>query len=289
MAGLETGDCPMSSNALKEHILHRLLLLPSLLILGSGLFLPLLPIIAAAMERREFAASWDLLWRVEFYTFKLATTVAFGTTAASTLIALLTNHLPPRVQSIVYFICLFPLGVHIAFRVFGVQYLLSPEGPLFLFFQFLGVPLDLSSILFTHWATTLGLIHWTFPVAVTLMVVAVSRLDSSLTDAALLLGATRSELARKVVLPQLYPSLALCGTIVFCLAYGSFITPAALGGVEDVTVTRLIGALLNEGRSHDASITALVALITPLAAFIGCLFIYAMLGRRIGELVVLGR
>src|SRR5439155_7368613 len=143
-----------------------------------------------------------------------------ATTAIATLIALLARPLSRPSRSVLYFACLFPLGVHIAFRVFGVQYLLSAEGPAAAVFQWSHLPFVFSNLLFTRWATILGLIHWTFPTAAPILLLAVSRLDQAVIESALLLGVTRRDLISRIILPQLRPALLLTLCLVFCLAYG---------------------------------------------------------------------
>ena len=110
------------------------------------------------------------------------------------------------------------------------------------------------------------------------MFVASTRLDQTIVDAALLMGTPQRAVILRVILPQLVPAVLTSFTLAFCLAYGSFITPAALGGINDVTITRLIGSLLADGRAADASAAALVALLGP-AAFVALYRIALTVGR----------
>jgi ABC-type spermidine/putrescine transport system permease subunit I len=88
-------------------------------------------------------------------------------------------------------------------------------------------------------------------------------INEHLIYAARLSGASWLTTLRKVVLPLLVPALFRTFGVTFVLAYGAFITPAALGGPGDITLSRLIGGLLNEGRGQSAVLPALLGIATP--------------------------
>jgi len=245
-----------------KSVRHLAYTAPALVLLAVGFGWPLV-LLVVGLGSNGFTFPARLIVRVEMTTIELAITVSVAATALATALALVVRNLNEWVRRTVFFLCLFPMGVNIAFRVFGVQYLLSPEGPLVATAEALNLSLNPGALLFTRTATTIGLIHWTFPVVVPLMFVAATRLDEATEHAALLLGAPQRAVVFRVILPQLGPAIATSFTLSFCLAYGSFITPAALGGINDVTITRLIGSFLADGRGADASAAAVVALLGP--------------------------
>jgi ABC-type spermidine/putrescine transport system permease subunit I len=194
---------------------------------------------------------------VEAVTLRISLLVALSVTSLAAIVALLIRDLAKRTQRIVLFVSLLPVGVNIAFRVYGVQAVIQLVA---------AIPglTSISNTLFTERATVVGLIHWLYPVALMMVYPSIAGLNESLLHAAQLAGASWLTTLRKVVLPILAPALSRAFCITFVLAYGAFITPAALGGPGDITVSRLIGALLNEGRGQSAVLPALLGIATPI-------------------------
>jgi ABC-type spermidine/putrescine transport system permease subunit I len=249
-----------------------LFLLPAALLLAVGLVLPACSLFfggGGANGETGYVLRPSVIWRVQWTTIRIAALVALFSTALAGCVALLVRPLGGRARAAVLFACFFPLGVHLAFRVFALQYLMSSSGPVASALRVVPLlgSLDPSALLFTQSATIIGLIHWTFPTAVMVIYTPASRLRGELLDAAALLGASGRATLVRVIIPLLLPYFLLTFSLTFCLAYGSFITPAALGGLNDITVARLIGTLLSEGQADSARLPAAVGLATPLLVF----------------------
>jgi len=263
-------------------------LIPVLLLLIAGLVFPLYSLVSginASPESMSRVLSLDVIIHVQMTTLRIAGLVAILSTVLATSVTLLIRPLTSAMQRVALLVCFFPLGVHIAFRVFGIQYLMSSGSPFsyLLRYVFPWWTGDLPSLLFTEIATVIGLIHWTFPTAVLVMFPPTLKLREDLLEAASLLGAPRFATLVRLMLPLLLPAILLTFSLTFCLAYGAFITPAALGGLNDITLSRLIGALFNEGQSDSASLLAMIGLVTPLMIF-GAIYILASwLKRRNAE------
>jgi putative spermidine/putrescine transport system permease protein len=199
----------------------------------------------------------NVMVHVEAVTLRISFLVALAATTLAAIVALLIRDLPKGTQRILLFVSLLPVGVNIAFRVYGVQAVIQ-------LIAAIPVLSSLSTVLFTERATIVGLVHWLYPVALMMVYPSVTDLNESLLHAARLSGASWLTTLRKVVLPILTPALSRTFGITFVLAYGAFITPAALGGPGDITVSRLIGGLLNEGRGQSAVLPALLGIATPI-------------------------
>lgn len=268
---------------------RTLFLMPAALLLVLGLVLPACSLFFGVGETSGETANVllpSVIWRVQWTTIRIAALVALFSTMLAACVALLLRPLTKGARSAVLFACFFPLGVHLAFRVFALQYLMSASGPVASLLRSLPLlrGLDPSAPLYTEAATIIGLIHWTFPTAVMLSYTPASRLKGELLDAASLLGASGSAVLVRIILPLLLPYLLLTFSLTFCLAYGAFITPEALGGHNNITVAMLVGSLLEEGRARSASLLAIVGLITPLLVF-GMLYMCSvwMLNRNRGH------
>lgn len=233
------------------------------LLLGLGFLAPLIEVgksCLAALLSGDPQVSAAVMAKVQQATFLIALPVALVATAAGTMVAIVIESLSNPARKALLFLCFFPLGVHISYRVFGVEFLLTGTANL-------GPLLDASRLLFTRWATIAGLAHWVFPVAVMVMVTALSKLPKTQFEAARLLGAPKRSLIWRLTIPQLLPAMLLTFGLIFCLAYGSYITPEALGGIDDFTTSRLVGELLRQGRLQGAALAGFVALAVPLVVF----------------------
>jgi putative spermidine/putrescine transport system permease protein len=108
-----------------------------------------------------------------------------------------------------------------------------------------------------------------------------ARLDLSLSDAAVSLGASPVRAFRRVFLPLSLPGLFAGGLLVFVLCLGFYITPALLGGPQDVLIGQLIADQVTTNvRFGFASAIGIVLLVLTLVA----LAVGARLLRRTGAL-----
>jgi len=275
MMSLQKVDGTLDSRARGSSHTHRItglhsLAVPATILLILGLFLPLISLLGPGNLSYDVQVlSPAVTFRVQWTTLKIATAVALVVTLLGTCVALLLRETTTFAQKVVLAICVFPLGVNIAFRVFGVQFViakLEAACERILTVVTLG-EVSPPSILFSQAATVIGLVHWLLPIAVLVVFSAVARIRQDLIDNAELLGAPPLAVLFRVVLPSIMGEILLCFVLSFCLAYGAYITPAALGGLDDITLTRLIGNLLNEGQGASAALPAVIGILTPLAAF----------------------
>jgi ABC-type spermidine/putrescine transport system permease subunit I len=242
--------------------MHRLsprYALPAILLILVGAIAPTIRLMTdlPAAATGLSAVDTRVILHVEAATLRISFLVALATTALATCVSLLIRDLNRKTQRILLFLSVLPVGVNIAFRVYGVQAVVQLVA---------SVPglSAISTILFTERATIIGLIHWLYPIALMMIFPSITGFDESLLDAARLSGASSLTTLSRIVLPILTPALSRTSGITFVLAYGAFITPAALGGPGDITVSRLIGSLLNEGRGRSAVVPALVGIATPI-------------------------
>ncbi|WP_426956025.1 ABC transporter permease subunit [Muricoccus radiodurans] len=126
-----------------------------------------------------------------------------------------------------------------------------------------GAPLDL---LRTRWAVVLGALHGALPLAVLPMALALRRVDRPLLRMAAALGAPPWHRARRLVLPVVWPGLALGAALAFAGALGDAVVPALLGGPREAMLAGLVSQVA--GRLGDPGLAAALSLLLllPLAA-----------------------
>jgi spermidine/putrescine transport system permease protein len=115
-------------------------------------------------------------------------------------------------------------GLHNLLGIFGMQ---------------MGVfePLPL---LYNKFAVVIGLVYVHLPFMVLPLYAALDRLDKSLIEASLDLGAGHLETIRRIIAPLAFPGIAAGLVITFIPALGAYLTPDLLGGPDDLMIASLI-------------------------------------------------
>jgi ABC-type spermidine/putrescine transport system permease subunit I len=265
---------------MKKTIASVILCFPALLILFVGLGLPMFSLALDAARAPLSAAdlSADVIVRVQITTLRIAFLSTFLSVGLAFFAAVLLRGSSRKLRNLVLALSLFPTGVHIVFRAFGVQVLLGQEGPLSHLLGLLSIALP--DVLFTEVATVIGLAHWLFPISLIPLMIAVWSLSSETRSAAELMGIPSHVIFVRIEMPQLRSAIIATTGLVFCLAYGAFVTPSVLGGLQDITLSRLIGGLLAEGHSSQATLPALIGASTPLLLFAMISLLRGPAGRR---------
>jgi ABC-type spermidine/putrescine transport system permease subunit I len=190
----------------------------------------------------------------------VALCVGIGTPAALAL-----SRLPGRTQRLAVAAVIAPSFVSFAVRIFALRGLLGAGGPV--------AAATGETLLFRPPAVLIGMSMTYLPLYVLPAYVALSRVRSSLLEAAADLGAQRWRQTRSVVLPLAAPGLVTGAALVGVLAVGEFLVPAVLGGNKVL----LLGSVLADrgaGRGQPLA-GAIVVLMLATFAVIGLLTVAA--------------
>jgi putative spermidine/putrescine transport system permease protein len=124
--------------------------------------------------------------------------------------------------------------------------LLEKNGPVNSALLGLGLIQQPLSLLFNATGVYIGMVHVLLPYALLPIYTAMLNVDRRLLQASEGLGAPPFFTFRRVYVPLTAPGVAAGFTLVFLLALGFFITPALLGGIQNVTVAMLIDLFVTE-------------------------------------------
>jgi spermidine/putrescine transport system permease protein len=105
-------------------------------------------------------------------------------------------------------------------------------------------------LLYTSFATQIGLVYTFLPFMVLPVYSAMERFDNRLAEAAFDLGAKRWTVIRKVILPSIKPGLIAGSILVFVPALGSFLQPDLLGGGRKLMMSNLIQQQFGASRNY---------------------------------------
>ena len=136
---------------------------------------------------------------------------------------------------------LVPLYTGDLIRIFAWRVVLGAEGVLNSFLQWLGITEEpIWALLFSPFATTVVLTYNYLPLMVLALWVSLETLDKAYLEAAMDLGASRTQVFLRVVLPLTSPGLVAGVLMVFVLVAGDYLTPQLVGGSSGVTITSAI-------------------------------------------------
>ncbi len=219
----------------------------------------------------------QLLEQPAFRTVTLRTVgFAIGVTIADMLIAFpiayyMARAAGPRTRSVLFMLCLLPLGASYLVRVFAWRVILAPNGPLDWFLAFFGLgptglyPSDLGAgIVLTY--------VW-LPYMILPLYAGLERVPHSLLEASADLGGRGVMTFRRVTFPLILPSLVAGSIFTFSLTLGDYITPSLL------SKNQFIGNVIFEQQGVAGNVPLAAAYTFVPIVIMG---IYLTVARRLG-------
>jgi spermidine/putrescine transport system permease protein len=132
-------------------------------------------------------------------------------------------------------------------------------------------------MLYTPFATIVGLVYSFLPFMILPIYASAERFDFRLAEAAYDLGATKLTVLRRIVLPAVRPGVIAGFILVFIPALGSYLAPELLGGGKTSMIANVIAAQFGASRNwpFGAALSVMVLVIVMLA-----LVAFAVIARR---------
>lgn len=179
---------------------------------------------------------------------------------------------PARWRTLLTLAVVAPLLISIPVRNYGWMVLLGDQGlinGLLVGASLVEQPLRL---MYTNFATVIGLTHVLMPFVVLSVVAALERVPPELLSAAETLGASRLRAILEIALPLSLPGAIGGAALVFCVAVSAYVTPALMGPSGANYATTLIYQQFISTLNWPRGATiAVVLLIITAATLIGLL------------------
>ena len=137
---------------------------------------------------------------------------------------------PPKWRTALVFIVTIPFWTSLLIRTYAWVIILNDNGPINGALEWTNIISEPISMLYTPFATTVGLVYAFLPFMILPIYASAERFDFRLAEAAYDLGATRLTVLRRVVLPAVRPGVIAGMILVFIPALGSYLAPELLGG-----------------------------------------------------------
>jgi len=141
-------------------------------------------------------------------------------------------------------------------------------------------PFQPLELLHNNFAVVLGLVYVHLPFMILPLYSALDRLDTSLIEASLDLGAGHLRTLLTIVAPLALPGIASGVVITFIPALGSYLTPDLLGGPDSQMIANIIERQFK--RANDWPFGAALSFLLMYMTFIA-IALQAMMSRRRGE------
>ena len=234
----------------------------------------------------QFLFERDLMGRLTINTdylriFGRSIVLAASTTVLTLLIgfptALWMAFQPLRRRGFLVFIVTVPFWTNLLVRNFAWILLLRDGGVIDSTLRGLGLTSGPMEVLYTPFATSIGLTYSFLPFMILPIYVSLEKLDRRLIEAAFDLGADRWRALRRIILPLATPGIVAGAILVFVPGLGAFISPELLGGAKSM----MIGNLIQEqfGQSRNWPFGAALAFVL-LALVLLALWLHSLRFRR---------
>ena len=249
--------------------MHRLLLLPSWLVIGIFMLIPIGIMLIYSFLTKEFRGGviWEFtltaydqfifdrgLFGDEPPALEWTYITIFGRSILQALIATVFCLLigfptayfiatrPEQTRSLWLFLITVPYWVNLLIRTVSMKFLIRDNGPLNEALLGLGVISKPLALINTDLAVQLGLFYSYLPFMVLPIYASVERYNFSLSEAAADLYASKWDTLRSVLLPSVKPGIIAGCILVFVPSLGAFLAPDLLGGAKNF----MIGSLIEE-------------------------------------------
>ena len=156
---------------------------------------------------------------------------------------------PPRRQKLLLFLVFLPLWTNLLVRLYSFIVILGDGGLVNQALQALSLVDGPIQLLNTPFAVMTGFVYWNLPFMIPPIYTALDRMDVSLLEASMDLGAGRLRTFRNILLPQSLPGVAAGLTLCFIPTLGCFIIPDILGGPDTMMIGNLIASQFQQGRN----------------------------------------
>jgi ABC-type spermidine/putrescine transport system permease subunit I len=268
---------------------HVALVLPLLIYLGVFYAYP----VAAMMFRSIHEPRWTAdnfvqIFQTGVYLQVLWLTVRISliVTVVSLVLGYPVAYVLARVDraksNLLMILVLVPFWTSILVRTYAWMVLLGQQGIINQLLLSLGVIDEPVRLLNTTFAVYVAMVHVLLPFMILPLYGVMRGIDENLLRAAQGLGARPINVFRQVVLPLSLPGVSAGCLLVFILALGFFITPALVGGPQDLMIAVLVQQqvdLFNWPLASALAVVLLAAALLIFAVFVRTLGVEQAFGR----------
>jgi putrescine transport system permease protein len=241
------------------------------------------PILAQPPYTPTFDSDGSLTFTLGNYSFLLSDKLYAVTYLRSVLMAIVTTTLclllgfpmaygiarsSPTTRSLLLLLIVLPFWISFLLRVYAWMGLMNNYGTINNFLMWLGVIDQPLQIMYTDFATAVGLTYSYLPFMILPLYASLERMDMDLVEAAQDLGASRARAFWDITWPLAKPGTIAGCLLVFIPAMGEYVTPYLLGGPDSLFIGRVLFDEFFNNRdwplASAVAVVLLVILIVPI-------------------------
>ncbi|MFV8844226.1 putrescine ABC transporter permease PotH [Serratia fonticola] len=189
-------------------------------------------------------------------------------------------HSKPSTRNILLLLVILPSWTSFLIRVYAWMGILKNNGVLNNFLMWLGVIDQPLVILHTNLAVYIGIVYSYLPFMVLPIYTALTRLDYSLVEASLDLGAKPLKTFFSVIMPLTRGGIIAGSMLVFIPAVGEFVIPELLGGPDSIMIGRVLWQEFFNNR--DWPVASAVATVMLLLLIVPILWFHKHQNKEMG-------
>jgi len=190
-------------------------------------------------------------------------------------------HSSPSTRNILLLLVILPSWTSFLIRVYAWMGILKDNGVLNNFLLWLHVIDQPLVILHTNLAVYIGIVYSYLPFMVLPIYTALTRLDHSLVEASLDLGARPLKTFFHVIVPLTKGGIIAGSMLVFIPAVGEYVIPALLGGPDSIMIGRILWEEFFNNR--DWPVASAVAVIMLLLLIMPILWFHKYQNKELGD------
>ncbi len=213
------------------------------------------PILAQPPYTPSFDSDGSPTFTLGNYAFLLSDKLYAITYLRSVLMALVTTTLclllgfpmaygiarsTSTTRSLLLLLIVLPFWISFLLRVYAWMGLMNNYGTINNFLMWIGVIDQPLAIMYTDFATAVGLTYSYLPFMILPLYASLERMDMDLVEAAQDLGASRARAFWDVTWPLAMPGTIAGSLLVFIPAMGEYVTPYLLGGPDSLFIGRVL-------------------------------------------------
>jgi spermidine/putrescine transport system permease protein len=151
---------------------------------------------------------------------------------------------PPRWKPVLLLLVILPFWTNLLIRTYALIAVLRVRGHVNFSLEWgadaLGLPFEPLSLLYNNTAVVIGLVYVHLPFMVLPLYAVLDRMDRSLIEAALDLGASQFRTFVTIIVPLAMPGIISGMILVFIPSLGSYLTPDLLGGTDSQMIANVV-------------------------------------------------
>lgn len=260
----------------------HILLLPPLFWLTIFFIVPLIIVVAYSFNFYGAEASLSDRFTLGFYKqvfqglYMGILLKSFGyallTTALTMLIAFPMAYFmaftSPRNKMIIMFLIILPFWTNFLIRMYSIITLLGDSGLVNSFLIGIGLMDSPLKLMNNSFGMYFGFVYWNLPFMIMPIFSSLDRMDTSLLEASMDLGANQFHTFMKVTLPYALPGLVSGIIFTFIPTLGNFVIPEFLGGTSNSMIGNVITAQYIQARNWPFGSALSTVLIFIIMIFI---------------------